>query len=84
MTTLSPLRRTGSAARGTGPAVRPRVTGRLVFLLLGGIALLAGLDGALLLLGLAAPIDSTRLSAVHGPLMVFGFVGTVEIGRAHV
>ena len=79
MTTLSPLRRTGSAARGTGPAVRPRVTGRLVFLLLGGIALLAGLDGALLLLGLAAPIDSTRLSAVHGPLMVFGFVGTVVV-----
>ncbi|WP_198418724.1 hypothetical protein [Cryobacterium lactosi] len=79
MTTLSPLRRTGSAARGTGPAARPRVTGRLVFLLCGGIALLAGLDGALLLLGLAAPVDSTRLSAVHGPLMVFGFVGTVVV-----
>lgn len=79
MTTLSPLRRTGSAARGTGPAARPRVTGRLLFLLLGGIALLAGLDGALLLLGLAAPVDSTRLSAVHGPLMVFGFVGTVVV-----
>ena len=79
MTTLSPLRRTGSAARGTGTAARPRVTGRLVFLLLGGIALLAGLDGALQLLGLAAPVDSTRLSAVHGPLMVFGFVGTVVV-----
>lgn len=79
MTTRSPLRRTGSAARGTGPAVRPNVTGRLVFLLFGGIALLAGLDGALLLLGLAAPIDSGRLSEVHGPLMVFGFVGTVVV-----
>ena len=79
MTTLSPLRRTGSAARGTDPAARPRVTGRLLFLLLGGIALLAGLDGALLLLGLSAPVDSTRLSAVHGPLMVFGFVGTVVV-----
>ena len=79
MTTLSPIRRTGSAARGTGPATRAPVAGRLGFLLLGGIALLAGLDGALLLLGLAAPVDSSRLSAVHGPLMVFGFVGTVVV-----
>lgn len=79
MTTLSPIRRTGSAARGTGPAARPRVTARLGFLLLGGIALLAGLDGALLLLGLAAPVGSARLTAVHGPLMVFGFVGTVVV-----
>jgi hypothetical protein len=79
MTTLSPIRRTGSAARGTGRSARPRVAGRLGFLLLGGIALLAGLDGALLLLGLAAPVDSARLTAVHGPLMVFGFVGTVVV-----
>ena len=79
MTTPSPLRRTGSAVRGTGPGARPPVTWRLGFLLLGGIALLAGLDGALLLLGLAAPVDSARLTAVHGPLMVFGFVGTVVV-----
>jgi hypothetical protein len=79
MTTPSPIRRTGSAANGTGPTGRPRVTARLGFLLLGGIALLAGLDGALLLLGLAAPVDSARLTAVHGPLMVFGFVGTVVV-----
>ncbi len=79
LTAPSPLRRTGSASRGTGSVVRPNVTGRLVFLVLGGIALLAGLDGALLLLGLAAPIDAVRLSAVHGPLMVFGFVGTVVV-----
>jgi hypothetical protein len=80
MTLLSPIRRTGTAARGTGPAAaRPPVTARLGFLLLGGIALLAGLDGALLLLGLAAPVDSARLTAVHGPLMVFGFVGTVVV-----
>ncbi|TFC21849.1 hypothetical protein [Cryobacterium glucosi] len=58
---------------------RPPVTARLVFLLLGGIALLAGLNGALLLLGLWAPVDSTRLTEVHGPLMVFGFVGTVVV-----
>jgi len=79
MTTPSPYRRTGSAARGTGPTVRPNVTGRLAFLLLGGIALLAGLNGALLLLGVWAPIASTRLPEVHGPLMVFGFVGTVVV-----
>ncbi|QYF75426.1 hypothetical protein KY500_09105 [Cryobacterium sp. PAMC25264] len=51
----------------------------MVFLLLGGIALLAGLNGALLLLGVWAPIDSARLAEVHGPLMVFGFVGTVVV-----
>lgn len=79
MTTLSPLRRTGSTARGTAPAARPKVPGRLALLLLGGIALLAGLDGALLLLGLAAPVNNARLTAVHGPLMVFGFVGTVVV-----
>ncbi|WP_174722298.1 MULTISPECIES: hypothetical protein [Cryobacterium] len=79
MNTLSPLRRAGSAARGTGATVRPNVSGRLLFLLLGGIALLAGLNGALQLLGLAAPVDSRRLTEVHGPLMVFGFVGTVVV-----
>ena len=72
MTTLSPARRPG-----TGTATRPRVPARLGLLLLGGFALLAGLDGALVLLGLAAPVDSLRLAEVHGPLMVFGFVGTV-------
>ncbi|TFD73998.1 hypothetical protein E3T48_13840 [Cryobacterium fucosi] len=51
----------------------------MVLLLAGGIALLAGLDGALLLLGLSAPIVSARLADVHGPLMVFGFVGTVVV-----
>ena len=42
-----------------------------------GISLLAGLDGALLLLGVWSPVMSTRLSKWHGPLMVLGFVGTV-------
>ena len=41
------------------------------------ISLLAGLDGALLLLGVWSPVMSTRLSKWHGPLMVLGFVGTV-------
>lgn len=72
MTAISLARRPG-----TGTATRPRVPARLGLLLLGGFALLAGLDGALVLLGLGAPVDSLRLAEVHGPLMVFGFVGTV-------
>lgn len=48
-------------------------------LLLGGIAMLAGLDGALLLLGVSAPVVTARFADVHGPLMVFGFVGTVVV-----
>ncbi|WCC81225.1 hypothetical protein O6R08_00280 [Cutibacterium equinum] len=42
-----------------------------------GVSLLAGLDGALLLLGVWSPVMSSRLSDWHGPLMVLGFVGTV-------
>jgi hypothetical protein len=56
---------------------RPQI--RLGLLVLGGIALLAGLDGALLLLGVSAPLVAGRLADVHGPLMVFGFVGTVVV-----
>lgn len=43
----------------------------------GGFALLAGLDAALLLLGVGAPVRAERLAAVHGVLMVLGFVGTL-------
>lgn len=50
---------------------------RLAFLLPGGLALLAGLDAALLLLGVPAPVTLERLPLVHGPLLVLGFVGTV-------
>ncbi len=49
----------------------------------GGVALLAGLDGGLLLLGLPAPVTTARLLQVHGPLLVLGFVGTlVALERA--
>lgn len=41
------------------------------------MALLAGLDAGLLLLGLPAPVTTERLPQVHGPLLVLGFVGTV-------
>jgi hypothetical protein len=48
-----------------------------------GIALLAGLDAALILLGVPAPVRLDRLPDVHGMLMVLGFVGTlVAVERA--
>ncbi len=50
---------------------------RVPFLALALLALLAGLDAATLLLGLPAPVTTTRLPQVHGPLMVIGFVGTL-------
>ncbi|WP_313556942.1 hypothetical protein [Miniimonas arenae] len=55
----------------------PRPAARTLLLVPAGLALLAGLDGALLLLGLPAPLRLDRLEDVHGPLMVLGFVGTV-------
>lgn len=51
--------------------------GRLALMIGAGIALMAGLDAALLLLGVAAPVSSERVAAVHGMLMVLGFIGTV-------
>jgi len=56
------------------PAGRVR---RGAFLLPAGIALLAGLDAALVLLGVPAPVTTARLPEVHGMLLVLGFVGTV-------
>ena len=67
MTALGP--RTGSAT-----AIRWRRAG---FLLPAALALLAGLDAALMLLGLRAPVTVDRLPDVHGMLLVLGFVGTV-------
>jgi hypothetical protein len=48
-----------------------------VWIVPAGLSLLAGLDAALLLLGLPAPITGARLPEVHGGLMIFGFVGTL-------
>ncbi len=63
------------------PSRRPLA--RLTLLLPAGVALLAGLDAALTLLGLPAPVELDRLPDVHGPLMVLGFVGTlVALERA--
>lgn len=54
-----------------------RLPGRSWLIVGAGFALLAGLDGALVLLGVWSPLDSARLSTWHGPLMVLGFIGTV-------
>lgn len=51
--------------------------GRLPLLFLAAFALLAGVDGGLILLGHGAPLTSQRLEDAHGVLMVFGFVGTL-------
>ena len=58
-------------------AADQRVPLRALLLVPGGFALLAGLDAALVLLGLPAPIKAARLAEVHGVVLVFGFVGTV-------
>ena len=49
---------------------------RLSFLLLAGVALLAGLDASLVRLSAIAPVTSTSLGTVHGLLMIYGFLGT--------
>ena len=56
---------------------RARAARRLGLLLPAGLALLAGLDAALMLLGLPAPVSADRLPDVHGMLLVLGFVGTL-------
>ncbi len=61
----------------SSPSHPPRPPLRTLLLLPAGIGLLAGLDAALLLLGLPAPVTTERLPEVHGALMVLGFVGTV-------
>lgn len=74
---------TTKASQPTSPAVRARGKAearglrRLVFLIPAVVAVLAGLDAALLLLGLPAPVTTERLPQVHGFLLVFGFVGTL-------
>jgi hypothetical protein len=59
------------------PPAPPVPIGRMLLLLPGGLALLAGLDAALVLLGLPAPVRMDRLPQVHGMLLVVGFVGTL-------
>ncbi|HWJ82599.1 MAG TPA: hypothetical protein VNS55_10205 [Nocardioides sp.] len=67
---------------GASGAARPAL-GRLVFLAPAAVSLLVGLDAALVLLGVPAPVSTARLPDVHGMLLVFGFVGTlISLERA--
>lgn len=50
---------------------------RWALLLFGGLSLLAGLSGALMLLGLRVPASLAHLAPRHGLLMALGFLGTV-------
>lgn len=50
---------------------------RTIYLIPAALALLAGADAALLLLGVKAPVSFSRLAEVHGYLMTLGFVGTL-------
>ncbi|GIF13686.1 hypothetical protein Ate01nite_37180 [Actinoplanes teichomyceticus] len=50
---------------------------RLPVLAGAALALLGGLYAALLLLGTPVPVPAAPVEEVHGPVMVFGFVGTL-------
>ncbi|HET8604436.1 MAG TPA: hypothetical protein VFM09_10935 [Marmoricola sp.] len=63
--------------KNAGPPTRRKTPPRTGLLLPAGVALLAGLDAALLLLGVPAPVSTDRLPEVHGMLMAIGFVGTL-------
>ncbi|MDT0156313.1 hypothetical protein Q9R19_01610 [Microbacterium sp. ARD32] len=64
-------------------SARTRLPARMLWMLPAGVALLAGLDAGLVLLGLPAPVTTERLPEVHGMLLVLGFVGTlISLERA--
>jgi hypothetical protein len=57
--------------------IRSPIARNAPLLALGGVSLLAGLSGALVLIGLAMPSATTRLAGSHGLLMTLGFLGTL-------
>src|SRR5690606_4821188 len=69
--------RVHAAAAGRTMSARRALPLRALWMLPAAIALLAGLDAALLLLGLPAPVTTERLPQVHGVVLVLGFVGTL-------
>ncbi|WP_448809948.1 hypothetical protein [Agromyces bauzanensis] len=69
--------------RSTRDHARRLLPLRAVWMLPAAVGLLAGLDAALMLLGLPAPVTSERLAQVHGMVLMLGFVGTlVALERA--
>lgn len=65
-----------AATKPTGANTRP-IPLRALLIVPGGISLLAGLNAALQLIGMPAPLNLARLPDVHGLLMTLGFVGTL-------
>ncbi|MFC2642043.1 MAG: hypothetical protein ACFN04_10895, partial [Propionibacterium acidifaciens] len=63
-----------AAASGRAPGGQLR---RVLLLVPCGLAMLMGVDAALALLGLPAPLSGDRLTSGHGMLMVIGFVGAL-------
>ena len=59
------------------PARSPAAGWRFLILVPAMVALLAGLNAGLQLLGLVAPLSAERLPQVHGMLLTLGFVGTL-------
>ena len=53
----------------------PRPGPGLIVLGLGGACLLAGLDAALLRLGVRVPVGGASLAALYAPVMIVGFLG---------
>ncbi|HET7350207.1 MAG TPA: hypothetical protein VFJ28_04670 [Marmoricola sp.] len=73
----------GTVERSAPRRRQRRLPLHAVLLLPGAVALLAGIDAALLLMEVPAPVSTERLPVVHGPLMVLGFLGTlVSLERA--
>ena len=70
------MRKSPPGVRVTGAPTAHVPRGRLVVLVLVMVAALAGLDAALLRLGVAAPVHSESLASSHGILMIYGFLGT--------
>jgi hypothetical protein len=67
-----------AGAQTQGPA-----WARIPLIVLAATGLVTGLWGGLLLLGVEFPAAQTDVAAMHGPLMVFGFLGTlVALERA--
>lgn len=77
---MSAAAQTKAAQTNTGPSKQPsRLIRRLPLLLMAVVCLVAGLWSGLLRMGVDLPLLRPQLAALHGPLMVLGFLGT-QIG----
>lgn len=73
-----------AVASPSAAATRRRATrARLFLVALGGVALLCGLDAALVRLDVWAPVASQHVGDVHGQVMTLGFLATlISLERA--